>query len=498
MQFIRRNILLLVVFVTGACILVIELAALRVLTPFFGNTIFSATSVITTILLSLSVGYYIGGRISDKHPKEHLFYLIILSSGILVLLMYILILILIPSIAYSLSITTGPLIVSLILFLVPSLLLGMLSPYVITLQKIKSPKDGIGKVSGNVFFVSTLGSICGSLLTGFYLIPHFGAKQIILATGFVLIAVGGVGYFIKGKNTPLQIIVIVVSVLALSINSLSSSSRNIIYSKDGFYTNLRIVDLTLDDRPARVFLQDSSFASGMYLDGDDLAFEYLRYYELYKLTMEDLENVYIIGAGTYSLPKAFVNENDRVIVDVVDIEPGLEELAKKYFDLPDNDRIVTHITDGRRYLYDSDKSYDVIFGDVYFSLYSIPSQFTTVEFFELARSKMSDEGMIVINVIGSLDEKKNEFLLSEMKTFAEVFPNNLFFATEDLVSEGPQNFVFVGSRSEKNLKDLWSDSQFDSLAGDLLEISDEKLDDYLTLTDNFAPVDYMNAKILMQ
>lgn len=186
MEYIKKYFLLATVFITGASVLIIEIVALRILSPFYGNTIFTVSSVITVILAALSLGYYVGGKLADRHPSTRVFFGIILISGLALLLLHFLGAIILPILSLLLSISTGPLVSSMFLFLVPALLLGTLSPYAIKLQSVQFPQEGVGSVAGKIFFWSTLGSIVGSLLAGFVLIPKFGIDQIIIANGMVL------------------------------------------------------------------------------------------------------------------------------------------------------------------------------------------------------------------------------------------------------------------------------------------------------------------------
>jgi len=148
----KKYVLPVVVFFTGACVLIIELVATRILSPYYGNTIFTVTSVITIVLAALSVGYYYGGKLADKHPSEKLFYSIILFSGLGVLFLHLLNLYVLPLLGYELSIITGPIISSVVLFFFPSFLLGMLSPFAIKLQLDRFPKQGTGSLTGKCFF----------------------------------------------------------------------------------------------------------------------------------------------------------------------------------------------------------------------------------------------------------------------------------------------------------------------------------------------------------
>ncbi|MBI5817044.1 MAG: fused MFS/spermidine synthase [Candidatus Yonathbacteria bacterium] len=118
-NFITDKKLLLVVFVTGAAVLVIEVSATRILASYFGNTLYSFSSIISTVLGALSLGYYYGGRMADKDPSRRNFYLIILYSGVSVLLLYVLSLFVLPILGFLLSPMFGPLLASLVLFFYP-------------------------------------------------------------------------------------------------------------------------------------------------------------------------------------------------------------------------------------------------------------------------------------------------------------------------------------------------------------------------------------------
>ena len=164
--------LLVSVTLTGAAVLIVEIAATRILAPYFGNSIFTISSVIGIVLAALSLGYYLGGGLADRKPSITLFFSLIVIGGLAVLLLQLLNAAVLPGIAYALSLIKGPLIVSLIMFFLPAMLLAMLPPFAIKLLHSSDANRGVGNASGLVFFWSTVGSIAGSLSTGFVLIPH--------------------------------------------------------------------------------------------------------------------------------------------------------------------------------------------------------------------------------------------------------------------------------------------------------------------------------------
>jgi spermidine synthase len=510
--FLKRKLLPVAVFLTGASVLVLEVVAVRVLSPYYGNTIFTVSSVISVILLALSFGYYAGGKLADGHPSLSWFFGIILISGLVLLLFYFLGTMTLPFLSAALSISVGPLVSATLLFLLPALLLGTLSPYAVKLQSIYFPEQGVGSIAGNIFFWSTLGSITGSLLAGFVLIPNFGVDRILIANGICLFALGllcllGVGWERKHLYKSL---VVFVPLLGATIFAAHRANGASLYSKDGIYERITIYDGVYGGRPTRFFQQDrstSGASSGaMFLDSNDptdLVYDYTKYYSLYKLFTARVENALVIGGGAYSVPKALLRELPDANVDVAEIEPSLYGLAKKYFNLPESPRLHNHVEDGRRLLQDSSQRYDLIFSDVYYSFFAVPPHFTTKEFFAVAKSRLNTGGVIVVNMIGDLSRQQPSLIMAEIKTFQAVFPNSYFFAADSPEKTYSQNIMLVGYNSDSKL-DLESPSitgykdPFIRFIGYKLIDVDHRFDlsPYPILTDNFAPVEYLTAQVL--
>lgn len=509
MDFFRKNGLLVTVFITGAAVLVVEILALRILAPYYGNTIFSASSVISIILAALSLGYYGGGKLADKYPSLKIFFATILTSGFLIFFLQAFIMNVLPKIAHNFSLIWGPLLMATIMFFVPALLLGTLSPYVIKLQQVLAPDQGIGSISGKVFFWSTLGSILGSLATGFVLVPNFSISSIIMAVGISLIVLGLVPLIFMGIGKKMLMNILLLIFCNFVVVGLAFAQEqkdpNLIFEKDGVYQKLSVYNgQNKSGRPIRVFFQEKSLSSGMYLDSDDLLFEYSWYWDIYKILKPEAKDFMIIGAAAYTLPKEILNTLPEAEVDVVDIEPGLIDIAKEYFDFKPDDRLHDYIDDGRGFLYNSDKQYDYIFGDAFSSFYSMPTHLTTLEFFQTVKSKLTPDGIFVGNFIGDLTPSDESLTLSQIKTFKEVFPNSYFIAVDDPDIYGVQNIIFVGQNSDE-MVDLASaenraklsklSSGLDEKLVDLNRYSFEK---YLTLRDNYAPVEYLTSLMLKQ
>src|SRR5262249_53407456 len=144
----------------------------------------------SVILLALSCGYYVGGKLADRRATLRFFFGLIFVAGLILLFFYSLGAFLLPVLGAGLSIVLGPLVSAMLLFFPGAMLLGTLSPYGVKLQSIHLGKENVGSAAGGIFFWSTLGSICGSLSAGFVLIPRFGIDRILIANGVVLSVLG--------------------------------------------------------------------------------------------------------------------------------------------------------------------------------------------------------------------------------------------------------------------------------------------------------------------
>jgi spermidine synthase len=497
-----KSIIPFAVFITGACSLVIEVTATRILAPYFGNTIFSISSVISVVLAALALGYYIGGRLVDKYPREDFFYAIIVVSGISVVFLHLIGIMFLSLFGYSLSLMDGPIISSILLFFWQCFLLGTLSPFAIALQHHKFGSVGVGSVSGLIFFWSTLGSIAGSLLAGFFLIPHFGINAIMIGTGLTLIILGSV-LWLRFPLTMKLLLIFAAGVFCIgSTKMMQFASASTLYMKDGVYQKISIYSGQSNGRPARFLMQDRNSSAASFVNSDDLVYDYTKYYAVYKIFNPDIKNALMIGGGAYSVPKALLKDEPSANIDIAEIEPSLFDLGKQYFNVPNDPHLNNIVEDGRRLLYDSPKKYDMMFSDAYGSFYSTPEHLTTKEFFQIAKKRLSEKGVFIANVIGDTSSSEPSMFLSEMRTFREVFPNSYFFAVRGLDYSAPQNIIFVGYDGPEQVNFSSSTIKRDKnpiiaeLAAHQIDPEKLNLGRYTLLTDDFSPVEYLTAQEL--
>jgi spermidine synthase len=508
-----RFLLPLVVFLTGACVLVVEVLAVRVFSPFYGNTIYTVSSVISVILLALSVGYYAGGVAADRRPTRERFFGLILASGVVLLLLHFVGRLTLPAVSGALSIQVGPLVSASLMFLLPALLLGMVSPYAIKLQSLSVPQQGIGSVAGTIFFWSTLGSISGSLLAGFVLIPAAGVDRVLVAVGVLLVLLGSLPLVIfrlatiRAVASGAAAVVLTFAGAQFAAAPPLVDAGTIVYQSDGLYQQITIYEGQYLGRPARFLLLDRSESGAMFLDSPDpadLVYDYTKYYSLYKVFTPTVRNALVLGGGAYSIPKALLHELPDAVVDVAEIEPSFLDLAKKYFAATESPRLRNYVEDGRRFLQDSATQYDLIFGDVYYSYFSVPPQFTTREFFALAKSRLRAEGVFIANMIGDLSRREPSLILAEIRTFQTVFPNSYFFAVESAErTDQLQNITLVGYNSEQRIDvtrppvTTHPDDLVRFLRYKRVDVDRRfELSPYPVLTDDFSPVEYLTARVL--
>lgn len=494
----------LLVACTGACILIVEVLALRILAPYFGNTIYTFSSVISVVLAALSLGYYIGGHLIDRSPTLPTFFGAILLGGLGILFLHVLTTLFLPFVGFGLSPISGPLLLSTILFGAPCFFLGLLSPMAVRLHKNLNEQEGIGGSAGDIFCFSTLGSIAGSLLTGFVLIPAFGITQILITIGMALSTLGLLGLLISRKSPSVTVflgISFLLTFVATGELFARTPGKGVLLLNEGLYEQIAVIDSEWKGRPVRFLRQDRNLSSAKFLDAPvtDLVFDYTKYFAVQKLLKPHIGRALFLGAGAYTLPNLLFQQQPSAEIHVAEIEPALPAIARTYFDLPSDSPIQTHTADARRFLHDTPTPYDLIYGDAYASGFTVPPHLLTEEFFQLVRSKLSPDGIFIGNFFGNITDKAPSFIMSAMHTFRSVFPNSTFFAVTNRDSEHPQHIAFVGQNGStptdfcspklRNSSEVF----LASLCDKVIEISPKKLVVFPLFTDDYAPVEYLTG-----
>lgn len=490
----KRYTLETVVWLCGAAVMIYELVGSRVLAPYVGTSIFVWSSLIGVIMGSLALGYWLGGKIADKEPVASKLAVIIVASAIAITVTTAIKDIFLSWLTgSSYNIQTNSLIASLVLFAVPSVLLGAVSPYAVKLRMTSLGTSG--QTVGNLYAISTLGSIVGTFTAGFVLIPAFGNTRLLYGLAALLVATSLLLFI--GKRWIVQAGTLV-ACLGLTVFAPAYASSDRIVDLDTQYNRVWIYD-TIDQEntrlPVRVMQTNNESSSAMFLDSDELVFDYTKYYRLADHFVPGLTSALMLGGAAYSYPKDFLVKHPGATLDVVEIDPELTELAREYFKLPDNPRLTAYGEDGRMYLNRTDKKYDVFFGDAFRSLYSIPYELTTIESVRNIYDVLNDGGVAIVNVASAITGTRGEFLRAEYRTFAEIFPHVYVLAVRDPdTPDTPQNLILVALKTDT--APTWTDSDQELNAYLAHRYTGSIPADIPVLTDDHAPVEYLINKII--
>lgn len=489
--FSRGRIVGFIVFISGAVVMGVEITASRLLAPYFGDTVYVWGSLIAVIMTALAIGYRRGGRIADEHASFFGLSNLLLIAGVFIILIpYSAPFVLEISRQLGLPGMYEPILPSLVLLTIPTMYLGMVSPYALRLSARELGE--VGGVAGNLSSLNTIGSIVGTFMTVFLLVPNFGTRAILIAMGVLLIGVSGLR---RGLNyllvvTLLLIILIVPGNIILGKFVVLGGSN--IFRAETPYSSLLVVDdrlsgirtLYLNNMPhSAMFFNSSSSAVYAYTDYFNLAFGYY----------PNISRVLFIGGGGFSGPKQFLASYPDVMVDVVEIDPVVVDVAYDYFMVPDDERLNVYIMDGRRFL-ENGGVYDLIVLDAYSKTY-VPFHLLTSEFVDVLVDHLSPNGVVVSNVIGSLMGDTSRLSWSIAATMEQEFPFIDFYLTRDVPGSVVQNLCLVASKHDTSRESL-----IDNFGAMGLERCIEYLDnewvgedhgEAIVLSDDYAPVEDM-------
>ncbi len=493
---IKPFILELTVFVCGALVMIYEIIGSRLLSPYLGASTYVWTSLIGVILGALSLGYWLGGKVADKKPElKGLAAVIFLAGGLvsLTILLKDLILSLVASASLNLEIKS--VIAAVLLFAPASVLLGFVTPYAVKL-KISTLADS-GKTVGRLYAFSTVGSIFGTFLAGFFLIPFVGSVRTLYLIGASLVVLSLVlAPFAVSKFNIALLVLFVFGVAASEFAAYELFISNDLHDIDTEYSRVRVFNATdpKTGKPIRAMATDPFFTqSAIFFDSDELVLEYARYYQLAGFFKPELKKTLLLGGAGYTFPRAFLEKYPNAEMDVAEIDPQMTRIAEKYFRLVPNPRLQIKHEDGRTFLNQAvSGSYDVVFMDAYGSMFSVPFQLTTVEAVSQISRSLTDHGVVIFNIGGAISGESSRFFRAELATYRQVFPKVcLFKINADYTDDHLQNMIIVAFKSKNAVELQSSDPQISGLLAHLYEKNIP--DDIPILTDDLAPVEYYNS-----
>jgi spermidine synthase len=480
----------------GALVMVVEVLGSRVIGPFFGVSLFVWTSLITVTMVALATGYAIGGHWSDRRSSPDWLYGIIMLSGILEILIPLLkgpIL----QMSLPLGLRWGSLTSAFLLFGPSLFLLGCVSPYVVKIAAREM--HNIGRTVGSFYAISTVGSVIGTLLTGFVLIAYLGVNQIFLLTGALLIALGIV-YFVFFRRKWVSVLAAIFPFLLLPhethVTKVMPDGTRVerIANRDSFYGNLKVVDYSFQSVHSRELLIDGLVQGGIDMSSGQSVYEYAYLLQFLPYALNpDGKNCLVIGLGAGLVPAWYKAQG--VNTEVVDIDPAVIEIAHSYFGF--NPAIPVHVEDARYFLINTKQHYDFMVLDV-FNGDTTPGHLLSIEAMRLAKQRLSPNGVLAINLVGSL-KHHTMMTASVIKTLQEVFDQVAIYPAFNASSGGGTGNIEIvaynGTHRELQL-DRISNMAMHPLAESSVRISLQNPfalqpnSDAMTLSDNYNPVDF--------
>ncbi len=509
----------IVVFVCGAGLMGLEFIAARLLAPALGSSLFVWGAVLSIVMVALSLGYWAGGQVADRFGSTRTLAPVIAAAGLFTVAVPRLTDLVLPFVA-GLGARSGSLLASAVVFFAPSLLLAMVSPLGVRLAA-GTRVEHIGRSAGQLYAISTAGSIVGTIATAFWLIPLLSLDGLTVGIGFTLFAAALLALALpvryadpapapmSAASARLAATTIVTMVAGVIIGTASligpasaapgvAAGERVVYRKDTQYHRL----LVTEDDTERHLRFDRSHQSAMYLDDPfETSFAYPQYLHLAMAAKPDARRVLIVGLGGGSLVKRMWRDYPQLSIDVAELDPVVVDVAYEYFELPRDERITVVTEDGRRFLTGTGNRYDIIVMDAYHAD-ALPSHLTTEEFFREIDAHLSPGGVVAYNIIGSIEGERSRLFRSMYRTAGLVWRQRWVFPigiSSDVQTASNRNIIMLathGPGDEGALRERIRDrvggtvtvSGFDRF-GDDLWTRPIAIDDVPVLTDAHAPTD---------
>jgi spermidine synthase len=401
-QIINRKYLYLTVFIAGMSTLAVEFTTSRMLQTVYGTSNIVWANVIGLVLLFLTLGYFLGGKLADKRPFPHTFYQLVTLTGFSSVFFLLLTSVVLKAAASAMAaLQVGGIVSSLIVVVlalaIPVTLLGCMSPFAIRLA-VQDVAEA-GRVSGRIYATSTLGSLLGTYLPVLITIPLLGSRITAVLFGTLLIIVGLVGLWQTKKQAGLVMAVLailLIPIILLWTRGDLKAYEGQIFETESAYNYIQVVRwgdcnyLLLNEGQAfHSFYCDGGYVPNISVWSIMLAAPYFR-------ADPTIDNAAVIGLAAGSIPKQFTRVFGAIPIDGIELDPAIVQAGRDYFALTDPN-INVIVGDGRYELNQLDGHYDVITIDAYKVPY-IPWHLTTQEFFKEVQAHLSADGVVAINV----------------------------------------------------------------------------------------------------
>ena len=505
-------------FFAGMSVMAVELAASRLLAPYFSSSQIVYTIIIGTVMIAMALGNIYGGRTADKDPNPDRLYRRILVAAIWIAA--------IPAVGKYIIIAISGLVIfsvnanflviaafvsAMVVFVFPLFLLGTVTPS-LAAYTIGSLSDS-GKVVGRLGACNTVGSIIGTFLPTFVTIPSVGtAITFLIFAGILLVLC--IVYFLSSKTslvrTVVGIVLFGVCCVFGSSDSFAFWKDDLTYEGESIYNYIQVSE---DDRSVilstnvlfgvqSVYQKDGGL-TGMYYDYAMAApfMAGIQDKRVQEAAGGDFDFRMLIlgnGSGTFATQcRNYLGED--ILIDAVEIDQGITDVAGEYFSLPGDVNVYTY--DGRAFLNATEGKYNVIMVDAYQDI-TVPFQMSTVEFFQLVKDHLTEDGVMVVNMSmrGKGENTINTYLADTISTlFSEVYTADVTWSTNRELFAGNDPGMMETFRRNVQRLNGYSAPKWAELSRMMSEAG-SGLSEYTAgsrvMTDDKAPVELLSMQAI--
>jgi spermidine synthase len=486
---LNRISLCVIVFIAGASVMVIELLGTRLIAPFYGSSLYVWSSLIAVTMISLALGYFVGGQWADKARHSRLSFIIALAALLTLLIPWLNRPVLL--LTDPMGLRAGAFMSAICLFLPSLMLLGMVTPFAIKLSATQL--NDVGQVSGTMYAVSTLGSVIGTLTLGFFLFPMLGSREILMGNSLLLFVLAVVVAIAENKRRPdIQTILPCFVLVAVGLSFLpvvvqagygkKNDKFNVLAEHESLYGWVRVIDEP--SRDLRLLTSDASAIGAASLRTGESQLSYQDIVGLIPELRPKMTKALIIGLGAGHMATVLF-ERYGIISDVLEIDPIVAKSAVDYFGFKPNGKVI--VGDARYEIRHLSEHYDLIIHDC-FTGGSEPAHLLTIETLTQLKERLTPDGILAVNFV-AFSSGENSALPTVANTIAHVFPQQSTFISEP--NKTFNDFIFLASMEPIDIQNeklkpehrLWLENRLFSV--------DAKQG--IVLSDNFNPLEHLQA-----
>jgi len=476
------------VTITGASVMMVELLGTRIIGPFYGVSLIVWSSLLSVSLLALSLGYFIGGFFADRGGPLRLSHAVLAAGALIGIIPWMSEPV--QLLFNGLGLRWGALSSAFVLFTPPLMFLGMAGPFVIRMATERL--ESVGSTAGSVYAISTVGSVLGTLLLGFYLLPLFGSHAILWVLAMVLaVLASGVALYEKARlsqlTKPVAVPALSALVLALMLWQLIGDNREmttkdykVIFEQETHYGWVRVVDQP--DKNIRWLMSDASTIGAEDLGSGEGLLSYQTVVRLLPWFKPDAQSALLVGLGAGHL----VNDLAKygIETDSIEIDPAVAEAAQKYFSFKPTGKVI--VGDARYRIKQLDQRYDLIIHDC-FTGGAEPFHLLSKEMMTELKAKLNPGGVMAVNFVGFSEPEKLEPLKAIAHTLDEAFSYRKTYVSAP--GKSFNDFIFIVSddvldpsqHADSERVSAWLEERAVSISGDGGKL----------ITDDYNPLEFL-------